>query len=188
VHCRLSNDSSLPDHLKRNYKGVGDAFVRIFREEGVRAFFSGSGPFVNRAMVVGAVQVGTYDQFRDMFRKNGVKNVSGPSMLHLRPLYFSQELLNVFYASMVSGLIFATVTAPLETAKNRMAFQRADPVTGAKLYRSTMQTMSTVVAKEGALALWSGFPPYYLRCGGQTVFMFIAMEYFRGAYRKMYSK
>ena len=58
---------------RRNYKGVADAFSRIFREEGVKAFFSGSAPFVNRAMLVGAVQIGTYDQFRELFAKFGVK-------------------------------------------------------------------------------------------------------------------
>ena len=41
---------------------------------GVKTFFSGSGPFVNRAMLVGAVQVGTYDQFRDMYKDMGVKS------------------------------------------------------------------------------------------------------------------
>lgn len=104
---RISNDSTLPVDKRRNYKGVADAFARILREEGPKTFFSGSGPFVNRAMVVGAVQVGTYDQFRGMFKDMGVKN----------------ELLNVFYASMTSGLIYSIATMPLEAAKNRMAFQ-----------------------------------------------------------------
>ena len=104
---RISNDSTMPMDKRRNYKGVADAFTRILREEGFKTFFNGSGPFVNRAMVVGAVQVGTYDQFRGMFKDMGVKN----------------ELLNVFYASMTSGLIYSIATMPLETAKNRMAFQ-----------------------------------------------------------------
>lgn len=104
---RISNDATQPVEKRRNYKGVVDAFQRIMREEGFKTFFSGSGPFVNRAMVVGAVQVGTYDQFRGMYKDMGVKN----------------ELLNVFYASMTSGLIYAIATMPLETAKNRMAFQ-----------------------------------------------------------------
>ena len=84
---RISNDKSLPEASRRNYKGVSDAFRRILKEEGwifgflllfffdsyilyniaykcviyiclgVATFFSGSGPFVNRAMLVGAVQV-----------------------------------------------------------------------------------------------------------------------------------
>ena len=104
---RLSNDASLPVDKRRNYKGVIDAFQRIMKEEGPKTFFSGAGPFVNRAMMVGAVQVGTYDQFRDMYKQMGV----------------TTEFLNVFYASMTSGFIYAVATMPLETAKNRMAFQ-----------------------------------------------------------------
>lgn len=32
---RMSNDASQPEAQRRNYKSVGDALVRIFREEGV---------------------------------------------------------------------------------------------------------------------------------------------------------
>jgi solute carrier family 25 oxoglutarate transporter 11 len=84
---------------------------------------------------------------------------------------------------MTSGLIYSIVTAPLETAKNRMAFQKPDPVTGQKLYRSTVQTILSVAKTDGVLALWNGFPPYYLRCGGHTVCMFISVEYFRKLYK-----
>jgi solute carrier family 25 (mitochondrial oxoglutarate transporter), member 11 len=56
---RLSNDATLPPEKRRNYTGVANAFNRIIKEEGPKAFFSGSAPFVNRAMLVGVVQVGT---------------------------------------------------------------------------------------------------------------------------------
>lgn len=55
---RISNDATLPADQRRNYKGVFNAFQRILSEEGIKTFFRGSGPFVNRAMLVGAVQVG----------------------------------------------------------------------------------------------------------------------------------
>jgi solute carrier family 25 (mitochondrial oxoglutarate transporter), member 11 len=55
---RISNDATLPVDQRRNYKGVLNAFQRILSEEGPKTFFRGSGPFVNRAMLVGAVQVG----------------------------------------------------------------------------------------------------------------------------------
>ena len=148
---RISNDRTLPEANRRNYKGIADAFSRILKEEGVKTFFSGSGPFVNRAMLVGAVQVGTYDQFRDIYKGLGVVH----------------DLTNVFYASMTSGLIYSVVTMPLETAKNRMAFQKPDPITGERPYNGALQTMRSISAKEGIAALFSGFPPYYLRCGGK---------------------
>lgn len=101
---RISNDSSLPAEKRRKYKGIVDAFRRIINEEGFAAFFRGCGPFVNRAILVGAVQVGSYDQLRDMFRSMGVKN----------------EVSRVLYASMISGFVYSIITMPLETAKNRM--------------------------------------------------------------------
>ena len=61
--------------------------LATFHFLGAKTFFSGSGPLVNRAMLVGAVQVGTYDQFREMFRGMGV----------------TSQFSNVFSASMVSG-------------------------------------------------------------------------------------
>lgn len=54
---RMSNDASQPVENRRNYKNVVNAFTRILSEEGSSAFFRGVGPFVNRAMLVGAVQV-----------------------------------------------------------------------------------------------------------------------------------
>ena len=85
-------------------------------------------------------------------------------------------------ASMAAGLLYSVVTNPFETAKNRMAFQKPDPKTGLLLYNSTLQTCVTVAKTDGALMLWAGFLPYYLRCGGHTVVMFMAMEYLRNLY------
>jgi len=163
---RMSNDSALPPELRRNYKSVVDAAVRIAREEGIFAYWRGCMPFVNRAMLVGACQVGTYDQLKATFNKLGVTG----------------KFSNVFCASMTSGLFYASVTMPFETAKNRMASQRPDPLTKLLPYRSTTQTISTIAKTEGVLSLWNGFWPYYLRCGGHTVFCFIIVEQLKSAY------
>lgn len=84
---RISNDSTQPVEKRRNYTSVVNAFSRIVREEGPRAFLQGSGPFVNRAMLVGAVQVGTYDQFRESYRSAGV-TAELPNTFLGAPLHF----------------------------------------------------------------------------------------------------
>lgn len=84
---RISNDANLPKESQRGYKHIGDAFQRILKEEGTLAFFRGCQPFVSRALLVGMVQVGTYDQFRMSFKNMGVTH-----------LYT-----NVMYSSMMSG-------------------------------------------------------------------------------------
>jgi len=165
---RMSNDASLPAAEQRGYTNVFNAITRIASEEGFAAFYRGSQPFVMRAMVVGGTQVATYDQFKDVYASVGVKKGGLP---------------NTFCSAMSAGLIYSLITMPLETTKNRMAFQTPD-ASGKLPYTSTPQTIKMIARTEGTLALWSGFLPYYGRCGGHTVTMFIAVEEIRGLYRK----
>ncbi|KAL7469814.1 hypothetical protein ACHAXS_010077 [Conticribra weissflogii] len=165
---RMSNDATLPVSERRNYSGVLDVVKRVIKEEGVSTLWRGSIPFAQRAALVGVFQVATLDQFKGMYAHylNQKKN----------------SIPNVFCSAMTSGLIYSIATMPLEASKNRMASQKADKVTGKLPYTSTLQTMRTVAGKDGFLALYDGFLPYYLRCGGHTVAMFIAVQLMRDFY------
>eukprot|EP00538_Stauroneis_constricta_P013636 CAMPEP_0119568078 /NCGR_PEP_ID=MMETSP1352-20130426/37836_1 /TAXON_ID=265584 /ORGANISM="Stauroneis constricta, Strain CCMP1120" /LENGTH=316 /DNA_ID=CAMNT_0007617417 /DNA_START=74 /DNA_END=1024 /DNA_ORIENTATION=- len=164
---RMSNDSSLPEKERRNYKNVFDTAARIMREEGVATFWRGSNPFVTRAMMVGVFQVATLDQFKSMYA----------SMLGQT----KNSISNVFSAAMTSGLIYSIATMPLEASKNRMASQKPDAKTGKLPYTGMVQTLTKVAADEGVMGLYKGFLPYYLRCGGHTVSMFIIVQLLRDA-------
>jgi len=83
---------------------------------------------------------------------------------------------------MTAGLVYTTITMPFESAKNRMASQKAD-ANGVLPYRSTFQTITKVASQEGPAKLYSGLRPYILFCGGHTVLMFFAMEELRRIYR-----
>lgn len=166
---RMSNDSSLPVKERRNYKSLPDTFTRILKEEGVGAFWRGSQPFVARAMMVGVFQVATLDQFKDFYASS-----------------FNQKrnsISNVFCSAMTSGLIYSLATMPLEAAKNRMASQKPDSVTGKLPFTGTFQTISKVASENGFGALYNGFGPYYLRCGGHTVCMFVFVQMLRDFYK-----
>jgi solute carrier family 25 oxoglutarate transporter 11 len=169
---RMSNDATLPADERRNYKNVVDTGTRIIKEEGVGAFWRGSAPFVQRAMLVGVFQVATLDQFKEMYA-----NIFGQT---------KNSIPNVFCAAMTSGLIYSIATMPLEASKNRMASQKPDKVTGLLPYKSTLQTIQAVSAKEGFMTLFNGFFPYYMRCGGHTVSMFIFVQMLRDTYCKYY--
>ena len=165
---RMSNDATLPAAERRNYAGVADVIKRIYVEEGVGAFWRGSVPFAQRAALVGVFQVATLDQFKELYSH-----------------YLGQKkdsISNVFSSAMTSGLIYSIATMPLEASKNRMASQKPDPKTGKLPYTGTVQVLRTVSANEGFLALYNGFFPYYLRCGGHTVAMFIAVQMLRDLY------
>lgn len=168
---RMSNDATLPAAERRNYTGMYDVVKRIHTEEGVKAFWRGATPFAQRAALVGVFQVATLDQFKELYARqlNQKKN----------------SIPNVFCAAMTSGLIYSIATMPLEATKNRMASQKPDKTTGKLPYTSTLQTLRTVSAKEGFFALYNGFLPYYMRCGGHTVSMFIAVQMLRDTYSSM---
>lgn len=167
---RMSNDATLPADQRRNYKGVYDVVKRIATEEGAGAFYRGVAPFAQRAALVGVFQVATLDQFKELYahRFNQKKN----------------SIPNVFSAAMTSGFIYSIATMPLEASKNRMASQVKDAVTGKLPYTSTMQTLRKVTAEQGFGALYNGFIPYYMRCGGHTVSMFIVVQLIRDALEK----
>ena len=117
---------------------------------------------------MGVFQVAALDQFKELY-------------VH----YLNQEknsISNVFCSAMTAGLIYSIATMPLEASKNRMANQKVDPITGKLPYSSTMQLLRSVSANEGFLSLYNGFLPYYIRCGGHTVSMFVAVQMLRNFY------
>merc|ERR1712224_348246 len=118
---RMSNDASLPEAERRNYKGVVNCASRIASEEGVTAFWRGSTPFVTRACLVGATQVGTFDQAKSVYKSYGIDGG-----------------LNITLSSFTAGLIYSIITMPFESAKNRMASQKPDPETGKLPYTGTL--------------------------------------------------
>lgn len=163
---RMSNDASLPEMQRRRYKNVVDAGFRIIREEGFVRLFSGCGPFVGRAILVGAFQIGTYDHFKAWFRHVGVNDPLG----------------NVTASSFTAGAVYAFVTMPFETAKNRLAFMKRsnDAAT-----MSMRRVVSRVVSQQGWSGLWSGFAPYYARCSVFSVCMFASVEWLRQVYSRV---
>jgi hypothetical protein len=52
------------------------------------------------------------------------------------------------------GLLYSVTTMPLETVKNRMAFQKPDPQTGKMIYTSIPQSLKLIASSEGVLSLW----------------------------------
>lgn len=58
-------------------------------------------------------------------------------------------------------------------------------IVGQLPYRGLTQTMTTIAGKEGVKGLFQGFSPYYLRCGGQTLLMFLSVEWLRKTYQSI---
>jgi len=165
---RMQADGKLPVEQRRNYKHVFDAMSRILREEGVAGGWRGVGPTMARGMVITVTQLGTNEQCKEMY-----KDQLGLSGFNL-----------VLASAMTSSVVVCVASNPLDTAKVRMQNQIPDPATGKKPYPNLPVTWYKMVTQEGALSLWKGLFPWYLRGGGHTVFLFLFLE----QYKKMYQK
>jgi hypothetical protein len=147
------------------YSSVGAALVAISREGGgFLSLWRGSSPTVQRAALLTASQVPSYDHVKHTMVDNG---------------YMPEGYCCHFFCSMVAGVVAAFVTSPVDLVKSRVMVQPLDSAGRGLLYSSTFDCFRKVVKKEGPLALFKGFNSQWLRIGPHTTISLMAFEQLR---------
>jgi len=151
---------------RAQYSSTIDAFARIYREgNGVAGLWRGAGPTVQRATLLTAAQVPSYDHMKHTILNHG---------------YMSEGMLCHFVCSMWAGFIAVSVTAPFDLVKSRVMVQPVDPSTGrGVLYAGTVDCFQSVVRQEGFFALYKGFHTQWLRLGPHTTISLMVFEHLR---------
>jgi len=160
---RMQSDMRLPVAQRRGYTNVFNALFRIAREEGPLTYWRGCTPTVVRAIVVSVTQVAGYDQIKALLLNTG---------------FFQENIVLHLTASVSAGFIYSLASLPFDTTKTRMQTQQVGP-DGKLPYTSTVQTMTSIIKNEGISSMWKGFVPYFGRCGGHTVMMFVFVEQYK---------
>ncbi|CAO2188606.1 unnamed protein product [Urochloa humidicola] len=167
---RMQADGRLPIADRRNYRSVGDAIGRMVRDEGVRSLWRGSSLTVNRAMIVTASQLATYDQ-----AKEAILARWGPG---------ADGLGTHVTASFAAGIVAAAGSNPVDVIKTRMMNMKVAP--GAPPpYAGALDCALTTVRSEGPMALYKGFIPTVMRQGPFTVVLFVTLEQVRKVFKGM---
>ncbi|XP_066996228.2 mitochondrial 2-oxoglutarate/malate carrier protein-like [Anabrus simplex] len=166
VLIRMTSDGRLPPEKRRNYRNVVDALVRISKEEGFLALWTGVVPTIGRAMVVNATLLATYSEFKSKLLET--KLVNDNIFCHL-------------WASLGAGFIACITSLPVDIAKTRIQNMRV--IDGKPEYKNMVDAMMQTVKKEGFFALWKGFTPYFAKAA-HSILMLIFMEQFTKAYRR----
>ncbi|XP_057842955.1 uncharacterized protein LOC131052333 [Cryptomeria japonica] len=131
------------------YRGVMDCITRIFREEGIRAFYVSYRTTVVMNAPFTAVHFATYEAMK--------KVLSGIS-----PESASEENLLVhIMAGGTAGALASAITTPFDVVKTRLQCQG---VCGADKFTSSSigNVVQTIVSKEGPTALLRGLKPRML--------------------------
>lgn len=165
---RMQADGRLPLADRRNYRSVGDAIARMTRDEGVRSLWRGSALTVNRAMIVTASQLATYDQ-----AKEAILARRGPG---------ADGLGTHVAASFAAGIVAAAASNPVDVVKTRVMNMKVAP--GAPPpYAGALDCALKTVRSEGVMALYKGFIPTVSRQGPFTVVLFVTLEQVRKVFK-----
>ncbi|XP_022131753.1 mitochondrial uncoupling protein 5-like [Momordica charantia] len=160
---RMQADGRLPAGQRRNYKGVVDAITRMSKQEGIGSLWRGSSLTVNRAMIVTASQLASYDQIKETILEKGVmKDGLGTHVT----------------ASFAAGFVAAVASNPVDVIKTRVMNMKVEG--GATPpYSGALDCAMKTVKAEGPMALYKGFIPTISRQGPFTVVLFVTLEQVR---------
>ncbi|XP_027347898.1 mitochondrial uncoupling protein 5-like [Abrus precatorius] len=160
---RMQADGRLPPAQRRNYKSVIDAIARMAKDEGVTSLWRGSSLTVNRAMLVTASQLASYDQFKEMILEKGIMR---------------DGLGTHVTASFAAGFVAAITSNPVDVIKTRVMNMKVEPG-AAPPYSGAVDCALKTVRAEGPMALYKGFVPTISRQGPFTVVLFVTLEQVR---------
>ncbi|KAL7595392.1 mitochondrial uncoupling protein 5 [Lactuca sativa] len=160
---RMQADGRLPLAQRRNYKGVVDAISTMVKQEGVTSLWRGSSLTVNRAMIVTASQLASYDQIKETIIKQGV---------------MADGLGTHVTASFAAGFVASVASNPVDVIKTRVMNMKVEEGV-APPYKGAVDCALKTVKAEGPMALYKGFIPTISRQGPFTVVLFVTLEQVR---------
>ncbi|XP_066872761.1 kidney mitochondrial carrier protein 1 isoform X2 [Kogia breviceps] len=116
------------------YRGMLHALVRIGREEGLKALYSGIAPAMLRQASYGTIKIGTYQSLKRLF-------VERPE---------DETLLINVVCGILSGVISSTIANPTDVLKIRMQAQNST------LQGGMIGNFIHIYQQEGTRGLWKG--------------------------------
>lgn len=165
---RMQADGRLPLTQRRNYKSVVDAITQMSKSEGIASLWRGSSLTVNRAMLVTASQLASYDQIKETILEKGLmKDGLGTHVT----------------ASFAAGFVAAVVSNPVDVIKTRVMNMKVEPGM-APPYKGALDCALKSIRAEGPMALYKGFIPTISRQGPFTVVLFVTLEQVRKLFKE----
>merc|ERR1712137_769625 len=148
-------------HHKR-YRGTLDAFGQIYRQEGFQGLFKGTVPNTQRAALLTASQLATYDH-----AKHGVINVFFKDQA-TQPGWHEPVWVHLC-ASIIAGFVCSVVTSPVDLVKTRLMNQPFDHQGKGTVYSSSGDCFLKTIRSEGVFGIYKGFFPNWFRIGPHTI-------------------
>eukprot|EP01095_Lingulamoeba_sp_RSL-Kostka_P015313 TRINITY_DN6998_c0_g1_i1.p1 TRINITY_DN6998_c0_g1~~TRINITY_DN6998_c0_g1_i1.p1 ORF type:complete len:303 (-),score=87.01 TRINITY_DN6998_c0_g1_i1:121-1029(-) len=146
--------------VKPRYKSTFRAFYDIYSKEGLQGLYRGVVPTTQRAVLLTATQLTSYDHFKHTLISNNIMQEGFP--LH-------------FVSSMFAGLMSAITTSAVDNVKTRLMNQKYK----GELYSGSMDCLIKTIKAEGIRGLNKGFISQWMRIGPHSITTFIVFEQLR---------
>lgn len=155
---RMTADTWLPKHKRRDYKHVIDALTRIGKEEGITSLWRGTVP----------------NMFHVVFgRTTGI--MCHPHVHHGLMGHFGSGIHLHVVASMIVEFFSSVIAMPSDIIKTKL--QGMGALNDTKRYIGSVDALKKIVSRGSFLSLWRGFIPYYIRRSAHTVLTIIMLDY-----------
>jgi hypothetical protein len=129
----------------------------IYNSSGIRGLYRGIVPTTQRAIVLTASQLSSYDESKRILLDSNFRLREG-FMLH-------------FWCSVFSGFCAATASSPIDVVKSRMM--------NSHIYTSSADCFIKTMRSEGISAFFKGWLPNWMRLGPHTCITFVVLEQLR---------
>ena len=175
VRTRLTTE--LEGHER--YRGIADAFTKIFKSEGITGFYSGVAPTLMVAVPNFAVSYTVYGTLKEytlddelFYNLRKIDAESGEPKMGF--------LLTVLCGA-CSGTFATLITFPMDTIRRRMQIQNLHVPLGKRL--TSRQQLYHMVAKEGLGSVYRGLTPELLKVIPMVGTMFSVYEWTKDVLR-----
>ncbi|XP_076821904.1 putative mitochondrial transporter UCP3 [Clavelina lepadiformis] len=162
VKIRMQAQTTKPKE-ERMYKNCRSAYRSIF-QAGITEAWKGLSTNALRLGVVNVSELVTYDVVKE--------------------LILDYKLLNDnpgchFTSAFIAGFITTLVASPVDVVKTR--YMNSQPGE----YKGPLECAGKLMVREGFRAFYKGFVPAYLRLGSWNIVMFVSLEQYKIAFKKL---
>jgi len=146
-----------------NYKGVGDAVNKIYKTEGMKAFFKGAGACMFRDVPFAGLYYAMLNLFKEKLGKLGIQSSS-----------------STMVSGMVAGFIATTSTHPFEVIRTHLQLDSNDKRKDVGIFRG----LNEIRKNEGMLGLFKGLQARLMRKPLSNALTFTFFELFQNGNKK----
>jgi solute carrier family 25 (mitochondrial uncoupling protein), member 8/9 len=160
VKIRMQAQGRLPPD-QRPYKGSLDCYSKVYAAGGIKGFWVGWGPNVMRNSIINAVELASYDQYKQFFTQQfGLRDG-----LHTHTL--------CAFGAGLNAVIFGS---PVDVLKTRIMNRNAAEA------QSVAALIASMIRKEGFGAFYKGVTQNFFRLSLYNVVLFVSLEQIKKAF------